>query len=143
MKKSLILLFFLLASVALPVHGEEGFKVDNTPDCPKSVSKGAQNSLGEYAYAQYQAFLDKNSAGARQRLVEDKYATLYSPPFDKLKKSDDEYEVKYPKLTKVDKIQLKYEVTIKASKLIAFALVKHKCDLTTLKLPKLPEEYRY
>ena len=143
MKKSPILLLLLLISIALPVYGEEGFKADNTPDCPKPVSKGAQNSLGEYAYTQYQAFLDKNSAAAKKRLEEDKYANLYSPPFDKLKKSDDESEVKYPKLGKVDKIQLKYEITIKASKLIAFALVKHKCDLTTLKLPQLPEEYRY
>jgi hypothetical protein len=143
MKKSPILLLLLLISIALPVYGEEGFKADSTPDCPKSVSKGAQNSLGEYAYKQYQAFLDKNSAAAKKRLEEDKYTNIYSPPFDKLKKSDDESEVKYPKLGKVNKIQLKYEITIKASKLIEFALVKHKCDLTTLKLPQLPEEYRY
>lgn len=143
MKKSSTHILLLLLSLALPAYGEEGFKTDNTPDCPKPVSKGAQNSLNEYAYTQYQEILDENSAGAKKRLDENKYAILHSPPFDKLKKSEDEYEEKYPKLSNVDKLQLKHRITIKASGLIAFALNKHKCDLTTLKLPQLPEEYRY
>jgi len=143
MKLTNLTLCLLLCPITLPVYGEEGFKTDNTPDCSKPISKGAQNALTEYANKQYQFYLDKNAADAKKRLSEDKYNILHSPPFDKLKKSEDEYFAKYPQLSKVDKLLLKRDIQVKTANLISFALVKHKCDLTGLKYPELPTEYRF
>lgn len=58
MKNLIIITFLSVISTSIPAYSQQGFKIDNTPDCPKSVTKGAQNTLNEYAYKDYQSYLD-------------------------------------------------------------------------------------
>jgi len=136
MKKLLFITFLSVISTNIPAYSQQGFKIDNTPDCPKSVSKGAQNTLNGYAYTQYQSYLDGVSAAAKKRVEENNYTDF--PP----NKSLDEFKIKYPELTPVHKILLKGDINRKSTELIVFASVKHKCDLTNLRFPELPVNYR-
>ncbi len=140
MKKLLLITFLSVISTGIPVYSQQGFKLDNTPDCPKSVSKGAQNTLNEYAYTKYQSYLDGVSAAAKKKVEENNYKA--GDALEQSNKNIDEYKIKYPELTPVHKILLKGDIKRKANELIEFASIKYKCDLTNLQFPKLPINYR-
>ena len=141
MKKLLLITFLSVIGAGMPVYSQQGFKLDTTPDCQKSVTKGAQNTLNEYAYKQYQFYLDEVSAAAKKRVEENNYKV--GDALEQSNKSIDEYRIKYPELIPVHKILLKGDIRRKSTELIVFASVKHKCDLTNLRFPELPINYRY
>ena len=138
--RNYLLLLLSLTLTGMPVYSQQGFKLDNTPDCPKSVTKGAQNALNGYAYTQYQSYLDEVSAAAKKRVEENNYKV--GDALEQSNKNIDEYRIKYPELNPVHKILLKGDIKRKSTELIVFASVNHKCDLTNLRFPELPINYR-
>ena len=133
MKKLLLITFLSVIGAGIPVYSQQGFKLDNTPDCQKSVTKGAQNTLNEYAFTQLQFYLDEVSAAAKKRVEENNYKA--DSGLEQYKKSRDEYRIKNPLITPEYKNKLEFDIKQKSRELIKFAFVKHKCDLINLRSP--------
>ncbi len=136
MKKLLLITFLSVIGTGMPVYSQQGFKLDTTPDCAKSVTKGAQKTLNEYAITQYQWYLNTVSAYAKKRVEADNYKV--GDALEQSNKRLDEYKIKYPELHSGHILLLKNDIKNKSTELIVFASVKYKCDLINLRSPELP-----
>lgn len=94
----------------------EPFTPDKTTSCNQAITKGAQNSLNNFAKTEYTNIIDGISKNAL--------------PFTDLS------------LTNFSKDLLKAQIDNKSNELVLFASQKYKCNLE-LKYPQLPQNYRF